>query len=74
MDYGTRICSQRHSQHASQNGYEVGLFVNKEVDQRKTEEILGERVSSSVKIIVKPTFLQPRCMLDLYQIMLLYGS
>jgi len=44
----------------AKSGYEVELFVNKEVDQRKTEEILGERVSSSVKIIVKPTFLQPR--------------
>jgi len=51
----------------AQNDNEVELFVNKQVDQRKTEEILGERVSSSVKIIVKPTFLQPRGMLDLYQ-------
>jgi len=53
----------------AKNGYEVELFVNKQVDQRKTEEILGERIHSSVKIIVKPTFLQPRSMLDLYQTM-----
>jgi len=53
----------------AKNGYEVELFVNKQVDQEKTEEILGERISSSVKIIVKPTFLQPRGMLDLYQTM-----
>jgi len=54
----------------AKNGYEVELFVNKEVDQKKTEEILGERISSSVKTIVKPTFLQPRGMLDFYQTML----
>jgi len=51
----------------AKDGYEVELFVNKQVDQEKTEEMLGERISSSVKIIVKPTFLQPRGMLDLYQ-------
>jgi len=58
----------------AKNGYKVELFVNKEVDQTKTEEILRERIFSSVKIVVKPTFLQPRGILDLYQIMLLYGS
>ena len=50
----------------AQNGYEVELFVNKEIDQKKTEKILGERVSSSAKIVVKPTFLQPRGMFDIY--------
>ncbi len=50
----------------AENGYQVELFVNKEIDQEKTQKILGERVSSSANIIVKPTFLQPRGMFDLY--------
>lgn len=48
------------------NGYEVELFVNKEIDQKKIEKLIGEKVSSSVNIAVKPTFLQPRGMLDIY--------
>ena len=51
----------------ARNGYEVELFANKEFDQEKTEKVLGERVSSSVKVVVKPTFIQPRGLLDLYQ-------
>jgi len=51
----------------AKNGYEVELFVNKEIGQKKTKEILGERISSSVKIVIKPTFIQPRGLLDLYQ-------
>jgi len=51
----------------AKNGYEVELFVNKEIGQKKTKEILGEKISSSVKIVIKPTFIQPRGLLDLYQ-------
>lgn len=51
----------------ARNGYEVELFTNKKIDQKKTEMVLGERISSTVRIVVKPTFMHPRGMLDLYQ-------
>jgi len=50
----------------AQNGYEVELFVNKKIDQDKTEQFLGEKIASSVKIVLKPSLLAPRGMLDLY--------
>ena len=51
----------------ARNGYEVKLFANKKIDREETEKVLGERVSSSVKVLVKPTFIQPHTLLDLYQ-------
>jgi len=50
----------------AQNGYEVELFVNKAINQNRTEQILGECVASSVEIFVKPTFLAPRGTFDVY--------
>jgi len=52
------------------NGYEVELFINKEIDQKKTSEILGERLAPSVKVVVNPSFLQPRGVFDIYSRML----
>lgn len=51
----------------ARNGYEVILFTNKKVDQKETERVLGERVHSSVKTIVKPSFIRPRTLSDVYQ-------
>jgi glycosyltransferase involved in cell wall biosynthesis len=51
----------------AEDGYEVVLFVNNNVDQGKINEMMGERISPLVKTIFKPSFLQPRGLLDLYK-------
>jgi len=51
----------------AKNGYEVELFVNKRVNQKEIKKKLGEEIHSTVKIIAKPSFIQPRDSLDLYQ-------
>jgi glycosyltransferase involved in cell wall biosynthesis len=50
-----------------QNGYDVVLFINRQIDQRRINEMVGEPLSPSIKVIVKPTFLQPRAMFHLYE-------
>lgn len=50
-----------------QNGYEAVLCVNKAVDQRRTEEMMGEPLDPSVKVIVDPFFLQPRGKFHIYE-------
>jgi glycosyltransferase involved in cell wall biosynthesis len=49
-----------------QNGYEIVLFVNKTVDQKRITEMIGERLSSC-KVIVKPIFLEPRATFHVYE-------
>lgn len=49
-----------------QNGYEVVLFVNKNVDQKKITEMIGENLSSC-KTVVSPTFLKQRAMFHVYE-------
>ncbi|MBN1244238.1 glycosyltransferase [Candidatus Bathyarchaeota archaeon] len=51
----------------AQNGYDTVLFVNKWVDYKKIEEMMGAPLSSSVKVMVHPAFLQPRGMFHLYE-------
>lgn len=51
----------------AQNGHEVNLFVNKWIDQKKIEEMIGEPLLPSINVIANPTFLQPRGMFHLYE-------
>jgi len=50
-----------------ENGYNVILFVSNEIDQKKLNDMMGEKISAFVEIIVKPSLLQPRSLLDLYE-------
>jgi len=47
-------------------GYDVVLLVSKEIDQRETEQILGEKLDSSSRVVIKPTLLEPRGTFDMY--------
>jgi glycosyltransferase involved in cell wall biosynthesis len=51
----------------AQNGYNTILFMNKLIDQKKIQEMLGEPLSPSIKVIVNPTFLKPRGNFHLYE-------
>jgi alpha-1,2-mannosyltransferase len=51
----------------AQNGYDVVLFLNNNFDQVKIKEMVGEPLWSSIKVIVKPSFLKPRGHYDIYE-------
>ena len=51
----------------AQNGYDVVLYVNRRIDQKRVTEMLGEPLSSKTEVIVDPTFLQPRGPFHLYE-------
>lgn len=51
----------------AQNGHEVNLFVNRRVDQKRIEEMVGEPLFSSINVTVNPAFLQPRGNFHLYE-------
>ena len=48
------------------DGYDVDLFVNKKIHRKEIKTMLGEAIASSIRVIVKPSFIQPRGSLDLY--------
>ena len=48
-------------------GHEVVLFINRWVDQNKIKEMIGEPLSSSIKVIVKPDLLSPRGDFQFYE-------
>ena len=49
------------------SGYEVELFVNKNINQEKTKKMVGEGIAHSIEVVVKPTFFQPRGTFHLYE-------
>lgn len=49
----------------AKNGFETILFVKDNISQKKLSKMLGEQISHDVKVIVKPTRLEPRGLLDL---------
>ena len=51
----------------AQNNYDVTLFTNEEVNQREVKKFFGESLNPSMKVIVKPSTVQPRGLLDFYQ-------
>jgi glycosyltransferase involved in cell wall biosynthesis len=52
----------------AKNGYDLELFVSKKSDQVQVRKMLGEEISPSVKITVRPSFTQPGDSLDLFPI------
>jgi len=51
----------------AQNNYAVTFFTNEEVNQRKIKKFFGKNLNPSIKVIVKPSTVQPRGLLDFYQ-------
>ena len=51
----------------AQNNHDVILFTNDEINQQEIEKFFGKRLASSIKVIVKPSRVQPRGLLDFYQ-------
>jgi glycosyltransferase involved in cell wall biosynthesis len=51
----------------TENGYEVIFFANKEVNRQEMERFFGESLNPSIKIIVKPSKVQSKGLLDFYQ-------
>ncbi len=69
LDYygGAEVVALASANSLVKNGYEAVLCINKEVDQRRTEEMVGEPLDPSVKVIVDPVFLQPRGSFHVYE-------
>jgi glycosyltransferase involved in cell wall biosynthesis len=51
----------------AQKGYDVVVFVNNPVDQKRIRDMVGEPLWPSIKVIVDPTFLKPRGHFDIYE-------
>jgi glycosyltransferase involved in cell wall biosynthesis len=51
----------------AQNGYEVVLFTDKPVNEKRIAEMVGEPLDLSIKVIINPSFLHPRGMFHLYE-------
>lgn len=47
--------------------YDVTLFVNNPIEQQKLQYFFGTQLDRSMKIIVKPTVIRPKYLLDFYQ-------
>lgn len=69
LDYygGAEIVALASANSLAKSGYETVLCVNKQVDQGKTEEMIGEPLDRSVKVIVDPDFLKPRGNFHIYE-------
>lgn len=49
------------------NGYDVDLFVNKEIDTKKLMDMVGEKLNPSINITVMSPFFLPRGSFHLYE-------
>jgi glycosyltransferase involved in cell wall biosynthesis len=47
--------------------FDVTLYVNRMIDQKRIKEMVGEALSSSIKLVINPIFLQPRGLLHFYE-------
>lgn len=51
----------------AESGYDVVLFTRHDINQEKILKIMGEPLSNHIKIIVKPSILRSRNLLNLYE-------
>ena len=51
----------------AKSGYDTQVLVNRKVNKKRIEEMIGEPLDSSIRTIVNPNILQPRGMLQLYE-------
>lgn len=51
----------------AENGYDVVLFTRNKINQKKLSEKMGQPLSNHVKIIVKPSILRSRNLINLYE-------
>ena len=49
------------------SGHEVILFVVDQISQVQLNRIMGDKMSSCMKVMFKPSVFSPRSMLDLYE-------
>jgi len=50
-----------------ENNHDVTLFVNNRINQKQVEEMIGERVSPSIRAVINQPFLNPRGIFHLYE-------
>lgn len=69
LDYygGAEVVALASANSLVQSGYEAVLYSNRNVDQRRIEEMIGEPLDPSVKVIVQPIFLPPRGNFHIYE-------
>jgi len=51
----------------AENGYKVVLYTRKKPDQEKLSKIMGEPLSKGIMVIVKPSILRSRNLVNLYE-------
>jgi glycosyltransferase involved in cell wall biosynthesis len=64
---GAEVVAVATANSLAQNGYETVLFVNNPVDQKRIRDMVGEPLWPSIKVIVNPTFLNPRDHFDIFE-------
>jgi glycosyltransferase involved in cell wall biosynthesis len=57
---GAEVVAVATANSLAQKGYDVVLFVNNAVDQARIRDMVGEPLWPSIKVIIKPIFLNPR--------------
>jgi len=53
----------------AQNNYDVIIFTSKKVNRNEMKKFFGETLNPSIKVIAKPSNVQPKGLLDFYQTM-----
>ena len=51
----------------AESGYNVILFVRDEINQQKLSQIMGEKLSNRIKVVMKPSVLRSRNLINLYE-------
>lgn len=64
---GAEVVAVASANALANSGFDVILFLSKEVNRKKIQEMIGEPLSSSVKTIINPALLKPRSMFHLYE-------
>lgn len=64
---GAEVVAVAMANSLAQNGYDVVLFVNNAVDQARIKDMVGEPLWPSIKVIIKPAFLNPHGPFDTYE-------
>jgi glycosyltransferase involved in cell wall biosynthesis len=64
---GAEVVAVAMANSLAQNGYDVVIFVNNTLDQKRIRDMVGEPLWPSIKVTVNPTFLKPRGYFDIYE-------
>ena len=64
---GAEVVAVAMANSLAQNGYDVVVFVNNTLDQKRIRDMVGEPLWSSIKVIVNPTFFNPHGRFHIYE-------